>query len=738
MVVKYQLRLYLLAIAILAGFSMLLLRLWKMQIDDYYKYAEKVPGTRELQVRIPGVRGEIKDRNGVTLVTNKSSYEVIFHLREIVNAYKRQNGEIPKFSYDVIRKDGSKKTFKEADIVRIINEMVISSLKPLGLAVPYSANSLRVHYRSHDVVPWVYRRQLSFEEFARFAEHNLGLPGVSITARPIRHYVYDSLACHILGYVRLPNESKVSAEEKSQWDFYVGDDYGVSGIEKTSDEDLRGVPGVRTLLRNERGVLVGEVGYQAPKPGSDVHLTIDARIQHLTEKLMLEAGVGRGSAVVLDPKNGDVLAMCSVPSYSPNKFIPNVSVEEWDSYRKNKATPLVNRSIIGFPPGSTYKIPVALAGCPQGLQSKFFKCRGGVKYGKKFMRCWIHEKGGTHGYIGLSESIKRSCNAFFYLYGNQAGIRNIVSMGRILGLGTKTGIELPGESPGILPGPSWLKQNRPGSYWTPALTALVSIGQGDVLATPLQMAAITAAVANGNQYHQPRLIHSLANKSGKKIDSKNDSETISLSDEGVSQEQIETIRKGMYRVVNDKKGGTGAAAKIKDIKVAGKTGTAQAWRTVKGARKKDNNAWFISFAPYDAPEVAVCILVEGGKSGGSVAAPIAKKIIEASILQKKSSDYTQVRSSKESSGHFNFIEKVTFEEDGSEANNNANIDGDTGLSEETPTMARAVRPASTAAQQMQIHKQKEAPSLRPKNKIGDTVDPTKLPIIPKAIPFSPR
>jgi len=643
-----------------------------MQIRDLSVYRSKIPGTRELVQRIPGVRGEIKDRNGRVLATNKPSYEVIFDLRDITSSYKKRNGSVPKAMIPYKTASGATGEFAEADIVRVVNETVVAGLEELQLDVPYSKTALRVHYRTSPVVPWTYRRGLEFDEFARFAEHNLGLPGVSPTVRPVRHYVYDSLCSHVLGYVKLPEDGTESAEDRKKWDFYVGDDFGVRGIEKTRDGDLRGQPGVRTLLKNEKGVLVGEVDYEPSRPGSDVHLTIDLEIQYIVEQALRDAGIGRGSAVVIDPNNGDVLSMVSVPSFNPNQFIPNISRDDWKNIERNPTQPLNNKAVQQFPPGSTYKVPIALGGCLGGVQNNYLTCNGKVYFGRRPMRCWIDSLGSSHGSIDLSEALKRSCNCYFYQFGNQARIENLNTAGRLLGLGQKTGIDLDVESSGILPGRAWLKQERgPNANWTPALTALMSIGQGDVLATPIQMAAVTATVANGGTYYPPCLVDRIVDPNTGRTTMRARRPSRNLADEGIEPWKIEKIRKGMLAVVNAKQGGTGTAARIDGVQVAGKTGTAQAWRDdPKYGRVKDNKAWFIAFAPYDAPQFAVCVLVEGGTdsetlrfSGGGTAAPVARRIIERSLALRAKNYYVNARPIKEADGHFRGMGRVEFKDE---------------------------------------------------------------------------
>ena len=227
--------------------------------------------------------------------------------------------------------------------------------------------------------------------------------------------------------------------------------------------------------------------------------------------------VGRGAAVVINPDNGDVLAMASVPSFDPNAFIPSVSSEDWNKLIKDDTNPLTNRAILSYAPGSTFKTVTALAGLLAGKGNNHYTCTGGVTYGGKYMKCWIAAKGGSHGSLDLTDAIKFSCNAFFYQYGNAAGIDMIDKVGDALGIGKKTGIELSNEASGILPGKKWLEQTNPRDHWSDGQTANTSIGQGAVQASPLQMALVAATLANGGTCYYPRLIDKVLDRDGQPV-----------------------------------------------------------------------------------------------------------------------------------------------------------------------------------------------------------------------------
>lgn len=674
-------RIMFLGVLILAGLAAVIVRLWNVQIVDGQKYTSRIHSNSQVSVRIPAVRGEILDRNDVKLVENRASFEVDFHLPDMVRSYREVNGSLPMTSYRG-RVHGMARDLREADIAKIVSEMIIPRLEEIGVARDYNSKSLQSHYRTNREVPFNYRQDLTFDEMALFSEKNLGLPGVNVGVKPVRWYVYGSLAAHLLGYVGPPRELN-KLPDLRDFNFYEPDVEGKAQVELHMDSYLKGKPGARILQRNAKGVIEGEVGRREPTQGDNVHLTIDARIQHIVEEAMRV--VGRGAAVVLDPRNGDILAMVSVPSFDPNVFIPSISATDWKQINQDETNPLVNRAISAYAPGSTYKIPIALAGLRAGLGGKCFHCYGGVQYGNKYMRCWIAEKRRTHGRMDLNDAIKVSCNAFFYQFGNAAGIDQIVATGNMLGLGQRSGLPLSGESPGVLPGPEWLAAVNPRARWSNGLTANTAIGQGDVLATPLQMAVVTAAVANGGTVHYPRLIDRVVDQSGRVV--LQDPPRIRadlIKEGGITAEQLEEVRKGMWEVVNVG-GGTAGRAKNSDMPTAGKTGTAQFWRS----GKKDNHAWFIAFAPYENPEYVVVVIVQGAKSGGGVAAPISTKILK-DIHHYKTGGEIKMAALEPAKGHFLFTESVDYAR-AEPASNKLYDDGET--AQDSSAAAQESRPS---------------------------------------------
>ena len=636
-----------------AALFLLIVRMWYVQIIKGEAYRTRIKGHSQLTVRLPAVRGEICDRNGIPLVENRASMEVEFYLPDIVRAWKEEHGSVPKRKYWGLD-HGMRALKEEADIVKIVNESIVPRLEKLGLAGDYNMRKLQVHYRDNAEVPFVYRQDLDFETMARFSENNLDLPGVTVTLKPVRHYVYGALAAHLFGYVGVPKE--IDKEEAAQFNFYQPDIEGKAQVEEAYDDVLRGTAGTRFLQRNARGVIDGETSRIEPKPGAKVYLTIDARIQQIVEKALRV--VGRGAAIVMDPNTGEILAMASVPSFDPNQFVPSISKADWDKLAKDPTDPLMNRAINAYAPGSTFKLCTALAGIRAGIGNKDFDCTGGVQYGDKYMKCWVltaKPQQPPHGHQDLSNAIKNSCNSYFFQYGNVAGIDQIDAVGEMLGLGKKTELPLNNVASGTLPGPAWLAQNYPRERWSPGYTANTSIGQGFVLATPLQMAVIASTVANWGTVYQPHLVEKVVTQDGtllKQEPIKANGDL--LKDSGIAADQFEKVRKGMWKVVNDDSG-TARKARLKNYLVAGKTGTAQFFRN----GVKDYHTWFLSFAPYDQPRYVVAVFVQGGKSGGSVPAPIAAKILEQ-IFAMEAGQEVKLEALAPAQGNFQPIAGVDF------------------------------------------------------------------------------
>lgn len=653
----YRMRLYLLTALLLAGFGALLNRLHEFQIERRDEFMAKVPGNRTVTVREPGIRGEITDRHGNILARNLRKYEVSFNLEEIREAYLLQHTGDPTIER-LTHEDGLPRKRSEMDIVAIVNDWTIARLKRLDLARNYNATALRTHYLTHGgLVPFSYRTDLSYEEFARFAEHNLELPGVYVTTRPERQYPYGSLASHVLGYLKQWEKGDIPEADARRFNHYIGDPKGIAGVEASMDEILNGPEGRRTIVKNEKGRTIRMSDYIKPGTGAKVRLTLDTRIQYLLENTLRRTG--RAAGVIMDVHTGEVLAMASVPDYDPNAFIPSIDAKRWQLYTANhQLSPLTNRTLSPYAPGSTMKIPTAISGALLGLAGRPFSCEGYVQYGNHPVGCWIWNKSrGSHGTLDLPEAIQRSCNPYFNKLANTIGWRAMVEGCSMVGIGRRTGIELPAEKPGILPGSREWRATNPGAVMTPALTAFLSIGQGDTLATPLQMCAMTACVANGGKYYQPRIIRSAVSEEGGTLIADRPKLVIDLIEAGIAAEDLEKIRQGMSMAVNQT-GGTASRVRLRGIEIAAKTGTAQ---TVD-LGQKSHNSWVISFAPYDKPRYAVCVMVQNAGSGGAVCGPLVH-LIYRSLFSHDQGVRLPLRHQKEFSGNTERIEEIILPEE---------------------------------------------------------------------------
>ncbi len=620
-------RVLLLTLMVLAGFGALVKRLYYFQITKRDHYQSLVPGDREVTVREPGIRGPIRDRNGIDLARNQRNYAIYFDLKEIHRSYRQQHEQDPKRD-KLTTEQGMPRKGVETDIVEIVNTWIIPKLDELGLAKNYSAKALRIHYITHHgLVPFSYNSGLTYEQFARLAEHSLEVPGVYLDVRPEREYPYKALASHMLGYVQPWREGEVPDSEKRKFNHYIGDEKGYVGLEATLDDFLRGPAGSKTLVKNEKGQITALTDYRAPEEGATVTLGIDARIQYLVTNTLRRAG--RAAGVVMDVNTGEVLAMASVPDYNPNDFIPSIDAKTYKAYLENDCTPLIDRSISPFAPGSTFKLGTALTGCLHQLGSRSFSCDGYVSYGSYKPACWLWNKSrGSHGLLSLPQAIQKSCNPYFYKLGNTLGEDRMVTGFTMLGFGRQTGIRLPNENPGNLPGSKAWKYLTRKSGLTPGDIAQLSIGQGGSLATPLQLCSMVSCIANGGRYYRPRLVKEVVMADGKRPIEDKPELRFDLIQEGVQPEHLELVRQGMWKAVNEA-GGTAGRARIPGVELAAKTGTAQ----TADLGKASHNSWTVAFGPFENPKYAVAVLVQNGKSGGAVCGPLVHLIFRGLLAR---------------------------------------------------------------------------------------------------------
>jgi len=589
-------RLLLLWMMMASLFGVLVVRLWSLQVAKGGEYQRRLVKQSLRSVRLPGMRGRILDRNGTPLADNRPSYCLSLYLEEL-------------------RRPGSVQRTVE-NVMTVLDRLAEVMDRPRSLF----PKEVRLHLGRRTPLPLVAWKDLDEEAVARFMEHESEFPGVALTVEPVRVYPLEKQSCHLLGYVGRADISKlldaVDGEEVEKFHYYLPEMAGKSGVEKRLDGVLRANAGGKLEIQVDVvGFKFDEVSRRTPGKGSDVVLAIDARIQQAAEELL---NGDRGAVVVIDPRNGDVLALASAPGYNPNDFVPSIPSSVWNRLLKNDGRPLYNRATGGeYAPGSTFKPITLLAALHSGKVSAQtrFSCPGYYQLGNARFRCWQHW---GHGSIDLQSAIRYSCNVYLYHSAMACGPEEVQEMARRCGFGRRTDISLDFERPGLVPDAAWKRRARHDG-WRDGDTCNMAIGQGALLVTPLQLAMYTATLANGGTLWKPRLIQQIVPADGEVQDIA-PAEAIGSPDWGAHD--IRVVREGMRDVVNAPDG-TGKRAKLPDIIVAGKTGTAE--YGVKGAGHK--MTWMIAFAPYENPTVAVAFLVEDGISGGTTVAPRMKKLL---------------------------------------------------------------------------------------------------------------
>ncbi len=573
-----------LSIATTVGFVALLGQLWYLQALEGGRLQEMSEKNR-IRVRpVAAPRGILFDRNGLPLVDNRPAFTLSFIPREM------EDRDTVLARLSVLLK------IPLAELRESLDRVPQDSFRPVRV-----------------------RRGLSLEEVTQVEERKLELPGVIIEVEPQRVYPTSTFAAHLLGYVR-----EVSEEQMKQGRYRRGDMIGQSGLERRLDEFLRGTDGGERIEVDALGRPVQVMEREEPDPGGQVVTTVDRRIQEAAERAM--AGHA-GAVVVMDPRNGDVLAMTSSPSFALDRLTGNLDREDWRRLVSDPKTPLMNRALQSqYAPGSVFKVVVAAAGLQEGSLAPADRtyCNGEFHLGAWTFKDW---KEGGHGHVDLRRALVHSCNIFFYQAGLKVGPEAMVRYARLFGLGTPTGTDLGSEKAGLIPFVDW-KRSRGGRGWQGGDTVNVSIGQGPVLVTPMQVARMMAAVANGGILWKPRLVQRVQESGGALAYSTSSKMTGHVD---LSPVVWAFLRSALVGVVND--GGTGAAARLPGVLIAGKTGTAQSIAKSDAARGQDH-AWFASFAPAEDPQVVVVVLVERGGKGGQVAAPIARQIYHAIFLEK--------------------------------------------------------------------------------------------------------
>lgn len=559
--------------------ALLLLQFWLLQGVNSRKYRELAENNRIRTLSIAAPRGTLTDRNGHILAENKPAFKIVV-------------------------------TMGPAGSVENLSRSLASLLKIDEAEIRQKLSKPRAAYQPVTIKP-----KATFEDVAAVESRRLEMPEVSVEVVPVRSYPQARSAAHVVGRVGEVTDRQL--KQPAFADFEPGRVVGQSGLEALYNEDLTGTDGLRRVVVNSRGVEVSLSEDQPARAGGAVELTLAADLQAAMEDAFKDRA---GSAVALDPFTGEILGLVSSPAFDPNAFSSGIERTLWESLMRDPDTPLFNRAVQGqYAPGSLFKVVVAAAGLEEGLitpDTTVF-CPGYASiYGHVF-KC---NRPAGHGIVSLGRALGESCNVFFYQLGARLEIQRLSAYAKKFGLGGLSGVDLPNEAPGLIPDPAW-KERLFKAPWYPGETISVSIGQGQVLATPLQMARMMAVIANGGRLVQPHIVRLV---SGKPVTYE---QPRSL---GFKPSTLEAIRRGLFMAVNSG-GGSAQRAQLSDLVVAGKTGSAQVVSSSK--LKKDietiqPRAWFAGFAPLDNPRIALAVLVDHGGSGGGAAAPVALAIFE--------------------------------------------------------------------------------------------------------------
>jgi penicillin-binding protein 2 len=573
------------ALCVGVGFLILVLRLWYLQILEGGYYFTLSTNNRLRLRPVEAPRGFILDRYGEILVENRPTFDLYATPEDVTNP---------------------------AEVAAVLARILVTT--------PEEIISQFREGRSHPHQPLLLRKDLDERMMVAVEERKLDLPGISLRIRPVRAYPSGGMAANLLGYVSEVSETQLARTEYQ--DFRPGENLGQAGVERRYDGFIRGVDGGEQIEVDARGRALRLVSRIDPQSGSNVILTINKRVQEAAEAAM--AGK-KGTVVSMNPTTGEILAMVSHPSFDPNLFAQRISGDEWRQIATDVDHPMANRAFQAqYPPGSIFKLMVAIAGLESGAltpETKFYD-PGYFYLGSQKFDDW---KKGGHGTLDLHGAIVNSCNVYFYQAGLKVGIDDIVKTAREFGLGEVPGLGLGDEAKGNLPNPQPRRKGQPG--WSAGNTVVASIGQGAVVTSPMQLLLMVSAIANGGTIYRPWVVKKIVSLSGETLE---EYEPEAIRQIPVKPETLAFVRHAMLGVVD---GGTGARSRVPGLPIAGKTGTAQVVKKseAKGQPALKDHAWFVSFAPVDNPQIAVVVLVEHGGFGGFVAAPIAKQIYEAAL-----------------------------------------------------------------------------------------------------------
>lgn len=602
---RFRRRVLVAAVFIVACFGVLVARFYYLQVVRYDYFHTRAEDNRIALLPIVPNRGGITDRNGVVLARNYAAYT----LEITPSRVEDLDATIDALAEIVTIEGHDRRRFR-----KLLDES-----------------------RNFESVP--IRNRLSDEEVARFVAQRYRFPGLEVRARLFRDYPQGEVASHVVGYIgRINDRDLERIEENGQMANYRGSDHiGKSGLELSYETELHGVTGVEQVEVNAGGRAIRLMSRDPATAGKDLELTLDIELQKVAEAAF---GERRGALVAIDPRNGGVLALASMPRFDPNLFVDGISTADWSALNDSPDHPLLNRAIYSaYPPGSTFKPFMALAALATGKRTatQAMPDPGYFSFaGHRFM----DDKIGGHGMVDLHKSIVVSCNTYYYQLANDLGIEGIANFMAPLGFGSRTGIDIPGEADGVLPSPAWKRarfQKVSQQRWYGGETISVGIGQGYNAYTPLQLANALASIVNGGNVYRPHVVrHVVDPVSGER----RVIEPEPVRKLAVKPEHLAAVRRAMVDVT---KAGTGARAFAgAPYEAGGKTGTAQVY-SLKGSKyvagrvseRLRDHSWFIAYAPADEPTIALAVLVENGGFGAQSAAPIARQVIDYHLLGRR-------------------------------------------------------------------------------------------------------
>ncbi len=585
--IRFQVAVYL----VVTVFVVLLLRLWFLQLIRGETYRNLSENNRIRLEDIASTRGIIYDRHGRILVDNRPAFKLAVVPEDI--------------------RDFQKTLYQLSSTLEVDQAQFMEKVRHAPKGAPFR--------------PILLSRDMTRDQVAAVETQRFHLPGVMVQIEPRRSYERPSFAAHLIGYLGEIEEAQL--KDRRYQGYKMGDYLGKYGVELEWEDLLKGQRGGRQVEADAAGRQLRILGEVPPQPGHNLVLALDTKLQ-LRAELALEGKAG--AIIALDPTKGDILAMASSPAFDQNQFVRGFSPNEWQAIVDNPQHPLENKAIQGqYPLGSTFKPVVAAAALEEGVidSETLLSCYGEYRLGNRVYRCW---KKRGHGQLALHQALVQSCDIYFYQLGQRLGVDRMAKYARLFGLGSKTLVRLNNEARGLVPTSQW-KLRRFGVRWQKGEDLVIAIGQGFLLATPIQAAMFYGAIANGHGFVRPRVVLRVEDANGGLINEV-DSEIVRRLT--LKPTTISFLQAALEGVVQEPSG-TGRAAQIPGIRVAGKTGTAQVVRMPEDEKSESqvsyefqDHAWFVAYAPAEAPEIVVAVLVEHGGHGGSAAAPLARQVME--------------------------------------------------------------------------------------------------------------